>query len=448
MSDKINERTLAMTNSASASSAPAFDRLGGRILLGAILVFGLVGGVGAWAFTANLTGAVIAMGTVKVDQNLKQVQHRDGGIVAVIAVREGDEVEAGQMMFRLDDAQSRAELSILSAQFDEAEVRRARLVADREGAVAVQFPERFLTSDMNQNELTSGEARLHAGNIVNRANQRQQLDLGIAQVNDEISALSSQRSAMIDEIDLVEKSHARIVSLFDKGLVEVPRVEDAARELVQFRGRLGEIDANIARSRSRISEIGMRKLAVDEVARTEAQRDLAVVEARILELSDRIAAVQDRLSRTEIRAPISGRINELSVFTEGGVITPAEVLATIVPSSADLRIEVQLPTNAIDQVYLGQVARVRFSSFNHRTTPEVIGTISHISPATTVSTATGEPFYIGHLDLAKDQLARLDGLALMPGMPAEIYLSTQEQTAAAYFARPLMDQFERAFREE
>ncbi len=441
-----------MAGSASKPGAPkpraAYDRLGGRIFLGAVLVIFLLGGVGAWAFTANLTGAVIAMGTVKVDQNLKQVQHRDGGIVETITVREGDQVEAGQVLFHLDDAQSRAELSILSAQLDEAEARRARLVADRDGAVEIRVPQRLKTSHHKHAELVSAEVRLHAGNIANRANQREQLDYGIAQVNEEIAALTAQRAALTDETVLVEKSLARIVGLFEKGLVEALRVEDAERELVQFRGKVGEIDANIARSRSRISEIGMRILAVDEVARTEAQRELAVVEARILELSDRIAAVQDRLSRTEIRSPISGRVNELSVFTEGGVITPAEVLATIVPSSAELRIEVQLPTTAIDQVYLGQPARVRFSSFNHRTTPEVVGTISHISPATTVSPATGEAFYIGHVFLTADELARLDGLALMPGMPAEIYLSTQEQTAAAYFARPLLDQFQRAFREE
>ncbi|MFZ3584962.1 HlyD family efflux transporter periplasmic adaptor subunit, partial [Loktanella sp. DJP18] len=210
----------------------------------------------------------------------------------------------------------------------------------------------------------------------------------------------------------------------------------------------GELDANIARSRSRISEIEMRILAIGEVALTESQRELVVIDSRILELSDRIAAVNDRLSRTEIRAPIAGRINEMSVFTEGGVITPAEVLATIVPKSAELRVEVQLPVTSIDQVYLNQVARIKFSAFNHRTTPEIVGTISHISPATTVSPQTGEPFYTGYLKISETELARLDDLALMPGMPAEVYLSTQEQTAAAYFARPLIDQFERAFREE
>lgn len=431
-----------------ASSGPSFDRIGGRIAVGIVLAFGMLGGIGGWAVTAHLTGAVVAMGTVKVDQNLKEVQHRDGGIVTEIAVREGDDVAAGQVMFRLDDAQSRTELSILTAQLDEAEARRARLVADRDDGTEIIFPVRFSSLDQKHQELIQAEMRLHTGNLKNRENQRQQLRLGIAQVRDEIVAQEAQRAALIDELGLLEKSHARVIELLRKGLVEAPRVENAERELVQLRGKLGELDANIARSRSRISEIEMRILAIGEVALTESQREMVVIDSRILELSDRITAVKDRLSRTEIRAPIAGQINEMSVFTEGGVITPAEVLATIVPKSAELRVEVQLPVTSIDQVYLNQVARIKFSAFNHRTTPEITGTISHISPATTVSPQTGEPFYIGYLQIAETELARLDGLALMPGMPAEVYLSTQEQTAAAYFARPLLDQFERAFREE
>lgn len=321
-------------------------------------------------------------------------------------------------------------------------------MADRDGNDEVRFPDRFQATDPKYAELVSGEARLHTGNIANRENQRQQLELGIAQVDEEITALEAQREALIEERDLVDQSYGRIADLHLRGLVEAPRLEEVARERAQLRGKIGEIDANIARSRSRISEIHMRILAIGEVARTEAQRELVVVESRIHELSDRIAAVQDKLSRTEIRAPIAGRINELSVYTVGGVITPAEVLATIVPTDAELRIEVQLPTTSIDQVYLDQAARVRFSSFNHRTTPEVMGKISYISPATTVAGPNGEPFYIGHVELAPEELARLNGLELLPGMPAEIYFSTQAQTAAAYFARPLIDQFERAFREE
>lgn len=427
---------------------PAFDRLGGRIAAGAVLAALLLGGFGGWAFTARLSGAVIASGTVKVDQNLKEVQHRDGGIIAAIEVREGDEVSVGQVMFRLDDAQSRAELSILSSQLDEAEARRARLAADRDGLVEPDFPARLLSGNPKHREIIAAEARLHAGNLANRNNQKRQLELGVAQVNEEIAALESQRAALVEELDLVGRRHARMLELQAKSLVEAPRLEDAARERAQLRGRLGEIDANIARSRSRIGEISVRMLAVDEVARTEAQRELVVVESRIQELSERIAAVQDRLSRTEIRAPIAGRVNEISVFTVGGVITPAEVLATIVPDGADRRIEVRLPTTEVDQVHLGQTARVRFTSFSHRTTPEILGEVVYVSPATTVAAADGQPFYVGHVHVPPDELARLGDLELLPGMPAEIYLSTREQTAAVWFARPLLDQIQRAFREE
>lgn len=426
----------------------AFDKLGGRVLFGLVLATGLLGGVGSWAVTARLSGAVIATGSVQVDENLKDVQHRDGGIVADILVRKGDVVAAGQTMFRLDDAQSRAELSILQAQLDEAEARRARLLADRDGLSEILFPDRLIADEAAFADILGGEIRLHAGNLVNRKNNRDQLELGVLQIEEEIAALNAQRDALVEEVSLVEATQKRVKELEAKRLIETARVDEVAREITQLRGRLGEIDANIARSRSRISEVQMRILAIDEVARTEAQKELGVVASRIQELTDRITAVEDRLQRTEIKAPIAGRINELSVYTVGGVITPAEVLATIVPESADLSIEVQLPTTAIDQIYLGQTARVRFSAFNHRTTPELQATVSYISPATSSTAPDMPPFYQGKVELLEGEMEKLAGLDLLPGMPVEVYLTTQEQTALAYFVRPLVDQYERALREE
>lgn len=426
----------------------SFDRLGGRVLFGLVLAVALLGGVGGWAYTAQLAGAVIATGSVTVDQNLKQVQNLDGGIVSDILVREGDPVEAGQLMFRLNDTQIRAERSILSAQINEAEARRARLIADRDGYGEIEFPELLLVDDPSLTELVAGETRLHKGNLANRTNQRLQLELGIIQINDEVVALKAQRDALVDELALVEESNQRFTELHTSGLVETLRLDESRRELVQLRGWLGELDANIARSKSRISEVQMRVLAIDEVARTEAQRELVVVESRLQELHDRLAAVEDRLLRTEIRAPIAGRINELSVFTVGGVITPAEVLATIVPRGARLSIKVNLPITSIDQVFLGQPARVRFSAFNHRTTPEVQARVSYISAATSVEGPEAQPYYVGNVELLPEEMAKLAGLELLPGMPVEIYLTTQEQTAMSFFARPLMDQYERALREE
>jgi HlyD family secretion protein len=418
------------------------------VVFGLVLAVALLGGVGGWAFTAQLSGAVIATGSVQVDQNLKQVQHLDGGIVAEILVREGDQVKAGQLMFRLNDAQTLTERSILSAQVNEAEARRARLIADRDGQGEIVFPARFSSNDPALSEIVSGETRLHQGNLANRSNQRQQLELGIVQIDDEVVALKAQRDALVDELVLVEESYDRIADLHGDGLIETQRLDEAKRELVQLRGRLGELDANIARSKSRVSEVQMRILAIEELARNEAQKELVVVDSGLQELKDRLAAVEDRLQRSEIRAPISGRINELSVFTVGGVITPAEVLATIVPDGAKLSIEVRLPITSIDQVYLGQAARVKFSAFNHRTTPELQARISYISAATSVDGPDSQPFYIGNVELPPEEMAKLAGLELMPGMPVEVYLTTQEQSALAYFSRPLTDQFERALREE
>lgn len=439
---------MASTQSTDQKQTKAFDKLGGRVLFGAVLAIGLLGGVGSWAVTARLSGAVIATGTVQVDENLKEVQHRDGGIIAEILVRKGDSVAAGQTLFRLDDAQSRAELSILQAQIDESEARRARLIADRDGLAEIVFPDRLQPDDAAFADILGGEIRLHAGNLTNRSNNRQQLEQGIVQIDEEITALDAQKAALLEELALVEATRMRIRDLDAKRLIETARVEEVAREITQLRGRLGELDANIARSRSRISEVRMRILAIDEVARTEAQKELVVVDSRIQELSDRITAVEDRLQRTDIKAPIAGRINELSVYTVGGVITPAEVLATIVPEGADLSIEVQLPTTAIDQIHLGQAARVRFSAFNHRTTPELQAKVSYISPATTTGSPETPPYYLGKVELLEGELEKLAGLELLPGMPVEVYLTTQEQTALAYFVRPLVDQYERALREE
>lgn len=437
-----------MTNKNPDQGHVPYDRIGSRVLMGTTLGILLLFVIGGWAATAKLTGAVIAAGTVKVDQNLKFIQHRDGGIVTRILVREGDVVAKDQILFELDDVQMQAEISILRSQLLEAEARAARLTADRDGKLDIAFPAHFALSDPDTAYIVRGETRLHEGNIANRDSQQLQLELSIDQIGDEIVGLEAQRTALTDEITLVEEIHISLISLDEKGLVESSRLSASERERVQLRGRMGEIDSAIARSRARIGEVRVRILSITEVARTEAQRELGIIETRVSELSDRLAAVQDRLSRSDIRAPIAGTVNELNIFTEGGVISPAEVLATIVPANARLRIEAKLSPAAIDQVYTNQPARVRFSAFNHRTTPELMGRIVQIAPATTRDEVTGEPLYLAYVEIPQAEMDRLGTLALVPGMPAEIYLSTQEQTAMAYLAKPLVDQFERAFREE
>jgi HlyD family type I secretion membrane fusion protein len=423
-------------------------RTGGRVAAG--LAFGvlLLAGAGGWAATAELTGAVIATGTVKVDRNLKAIQHRDGGIVSEIAVREGDFVEAGQILLRLDDVQTRAELSIVRAQLAELAVKKARLLAERDGLERMELPR--LSDDAGQHidDVVRGETRLLEGNLRNRKTQTEQLTLSIEQLGEEISGLEAQHAAKLDELAIVEHEHGKIKGLAEKKLIEGSRVFTTNRELARLVGEKAEIEAGIARAKVRISEIRLQIIAVDEAARTEAQRELSAVEPKLAELRERAAAIKDRLHRTDIRAPIAGIVNELTVNTLGGVVTPAEKLVTIVPEDAPLKIEAKLAPTDIDQVRIGQSAKLRFSAFNQRTTPEILGKIAYVSAATSVDQATGQPLYLAEVNISAHELAKLGDNKLRPGMPLEVFISTEDRTAISYLAKPLVDQFQRALREQ
>lgn len=418
-----------------------------RIAIGALLAMLLIGAIGGWAATAKLSGAVIASGQVTVDQNVKAIQHRDGGIVSEITVREGDHVKAGQVLLRLDDAQTRSERSILKSQLVELRIRQARLNAERDTAAAVVYPADLERSDPQISQLIDGETRLFTGNLANRESQKKQLRLGIDRIEEELNGLRSQRVSKADEINMVSQEYERVNSLYQRKLVEFQRLYTVDRELVQMRGQLGEIDAAIARTKTRTNETELQILAVDEEARTKAQQELTVVDTRISEIRDRLSAISDRLSRTDIRAPISGTVNELRVHTIGGVISPAEVLVTIVPEDAKLNIRASLPPASIDQVRIGQKARLRFSAFNQRTTPELSGFVSFLSPATTRDSVTGANAYLAYIELDDGQRAELGGQTLLPGMPVEIFLTTQERTVLSYFTKPITDRFSRTFRE-
>jgi HlyD family type I secretion membrane fusion protein len=440
-------------SSGSSQATSSYDegptyRIGGRVVLGLAFAALLLAGAGGWAATAQLSGAVIATGTVKVDRNLRTIQHRDGGIISEIAVREGDEVERGQILLRLDDAQTRAELSIVRSQLVELSIRRARLIAERDGLDMLDAPPLLVGDREHIRAVVAGEARLLDGNIGNRRSQKQQLSLGIDQLGEEISGLEAQRDAKSREIELVEAEHAKLKALADKKLIEGSRVNANARDLARLEGEKGEIVASIARAGARINEINLQIIAIDDAARTEAQRELSSVEPKLAELQERHTAIEDRLLRTDIRAPIAGTVNELAVNTLGGVVTPAEKLVTIVPAGAELKIEARLAPVDIDQVGVGQQARLRFSAFNQRTTPELDGVVAYVSAATSTDPNTGAAFYVAEIAVSAAERARLGSGGLRPGMPLEVFVSTEQRTALSYLVKPLTDQFSRAMREE
>lgn len=422
--------------------------VGARIFAGITLGMLLFVGAGGWAATMQLTGAVIAPGMVKVDQNLKSIQHRDGGIVSEIAVREGDFVTKGQVMLRLDDAETRAELSIVRTQLVELMARQARLMAERDNLDAIILSPELSARIDDFQHVFFGENRLFEGNRQNRKSQKEQLQFGIDQLGEEITGLESQRDAKIDEIALVSTEHGKIKGLTEKRLIETSRKYVIDREMAKLVGERGEVEANIARARARMSEIRLQIIAIDETARTEAQRELSSIEPKLSELRERRIAIEDRLARADIRAPLSGTVNELSVHTIGGVITPAEKLVTLVPADAALKIEAKLSPTDIDQVFVGQPAKLRFSAFNQRTTPELHGSVAYVSAATSSDPATGQVYYLADVVVPSDELEKLGDNKLLPGMPVEVFVSTEQRTAMSFLSKPLADQFNRAFREQ
>ena len=421
--------------------------LRGRVIFGILAAMLLVGGIGGWAGTQKLAGAVVSSGSVLVDGEVKSVQQIDGGVVKQIAVKDGDKVVAGQVVLRLDDVQIRAERDIVVGQLGELVGRQARLRAERDLQETLNFPVDFSARFPASAQVSQGERQLFDGGLRSRKSQKDQLTLQISQLTDEIGGLLAQQKAQADEIELTERERVGLAQLVERKLMEATRLTATDRDIARMNGRLGEIQASLARAKGKISEINLQILAIDDGARNDAQRELRTVEAQAAELGERLRAVEARLARTEVRSPVTGTVNELAVHTVGGVITPAQTLMTIVPADAPLAIEFRIATKDIDQISIGQAARLRFSAFNRRTTPEVAAKVTRVSAAASRDGATGERFYLAQVTI-DDEASFVDAPRLVPGMPVEVFVQTEEQVAIAYFLKPFTDQIMRAFREE
>ena len=425
--------------------APEFGAVGSRIGMALFLAVLLVGACMAWTVNAKLSGAVIAHGQVVVQAQVKEIQHPDGGVVSEILVDNGDTVRRGDLLVRLDDTQIRAEVGVVSAQLAVQEGRRARLIAVRDGAEEPAFPDGFATAPVSR-EIAAGEARLFREDREMREVRRRQLRLQIRQFEEQVRGLEAQRESNGAEASIIRSDLERTRALLAKGLVEASKLSPLERDLAKFGGQAGEIDAGIARIRGQISEAELRIIEMDNQARTAAQGELREVEAAIAELRERIFAARDRLSRTRLLAPISGSVNDLRIFTIGGVIAQGETVMGVVPTGA-LVVEARVPTTDVDQVRPGQSVKLRFSAFNQRTTPEFDGEVQMVASAAVVDAATGTPYFLASVRIL-DGEAQLGDRVLVPGMPVEVFFQTGERTALSYFLKPFTDQMQRAFREE
>lgn len=422
----------------------------GRVIGGIVLSALLMGGIFGWAARAELVGAVVVTGEVTVDRNLRVVQHRDGGIVEAILVNAGDVVQAGDILIRLDRAAASTERAILHGKIAEYSIRKTRLEAQRDLRDNFDLPaglDELVTQRETIDEIFAGEMRVFNGNLASYHNRRKQLELSIEQVRAEVAGLEARLEAKESEIELVSAENARIEELSQRQLTISNTIFSMNRESVRLQGERGDILSALGRARSRISELELDILSIEDKSRTEAQKELREIETFLNEFIERRYLVEATLSRTEIRAPIGGRINDLNINSVGGVISPAEILATIVPEDVDLVFSAKVPAVSIEQVQVGRPARLRFPAFEQSKTPEILGAVHYVAAAATRDPGIGADIYTVRVQVPSEQLALLDGRELRPGMPLEIYITTEERTALSYLVKPFMDQASRAFRE-
>jgi HlyD family secretion protein len=433
----------------SRSAKSARSSLRRHLGLGLTAVVILVGGIGGWAVTAEIAGAVIAPGSLVVDSNVKKVQHPTGGVVGELHVRDGDQVKTGDLLVRLDETVTRANLTMVLKSLDELAARQARLEAERDDEERLVFPEDLSAraTDPAVSRVLAGEQRFFELRRSARAGQKAQLDERILQIEEQIRGLDEQIVAKANEIEFINQELEGVRELWRKNLVQISRVTALERDGARLRGERGALVASIAQARGKITETQLQVLQIDQDLRSEVSKELAEIRAKTSELIEKRVTAEDQLKRIDIRAPQDGRVHQLAVHTVGGVIIAGEAIMLIVPGGDVLTVEARIAPHDIDQVRLGQLAVLRFSTFNQRTTPEINGEVGRISADITQDQKSGMSSYIVRITLPDSEIARLNGLKLVPGMPVEAFIQTGERTAITYLTKPMMDQLMRAWRE-
>lgn len=424
--------------------------MGSPILIGLVAIFTALGGIAVWSAAVPISSAVVASGKVAVSSKRKEIQHLDGGIVKAIRVRDGDIVNAGDVLFMLDETKAKTRHDLARAAYFSALTAQARLVAERDGADDIAFAAELMAEAKhspaigqgiaNQQQLFVGRRRELAGQIKISLQK-------IAQLKEAITGLSSERASTGTQSELAKKEASVIEDMFARGYVTRQRVHSIRREITQLDGSMGQLDATIAKSRK---EIGETELSIQQLTlkrQSEILAELKDIEQRIFDLKGAYLEAADELTRLTVAAPVGGIIVNSQLNTIGGVIRPGQTVLEIVPGDDPLIVEARVRPIDIDEVAKGQTTEVRFSGFKQRTTPIVSGTVSQVSADAVADVRTGELYYSAIISISYAELERL-GHRLQPGMPAELLIKTGRRTPIAYLAQPLLDSMHRALREQ
>jgi len=404
---------------------------------------------GGWATLVPLSGAVVLPGALVVESSVKKIQHPTGGVVAEIPAQDGMHVSAGTLLVRLDDTQLKANQQLIADQLDQIRARIARLVAERDGVEAIQFPEQLATREHEAGvaHLVASETALFNARAKARQGQKDLYASNIRQFQEQIDGLNAEIQSKTSQLAFIATELNGVQELYAKGLVPLTRLTTLQRDSAQLEGERAQLTATIAETNAKIGQAKLQIGQVDQDFRSEVMKDLRESQDKESELIERNVAAKDQLNRVDIRAPTSGVVHELAMHTIGGVIRPGDVIMEIVPDTDDLEIEGHLPPNEIDRVTRGQRAYLKFSTLDRPTMPEVKGTVTYISADLTHDDRTNASFYTVKINLPEGERHHLDGMTLVSGMPVEIFLQTGKRTMLRYLLKPITDQLHRMFNE-
>jgi len=420
-------------------------------LFGFLAILILLGGFGSWAFFANISGAVIAMGELEVAQRRQVVQHVDGGVVEAILVAEGDYVSAGDTLLKLDGARLRAEFAIVEAKYLETAARISRLNAERDISDTIIFPDFMLAASEGRAdvaELMAGQDALFRARLSTHMQRIEQLEQRKVQIYSLVAGIEAQIGAVEKQLEIAQEELQAQETLTERGLATTARQNALQREVAERTGDYGDLISRRAEAMERIASISLEIIALNAMRQEESISQLRELHAAQRELSEQLEALRDRIDRLDIRAPSSGLVHGLEVNTIGAVVSAAERIMFIVPQDQPLVVAVQVEATDIDRVYPGQSVTLQFPAFSARSMQEIRGEIIHVSADAFVDDRARNSYFSARIRLNEEDLMHLNGRQLVPGMPVTAFAQTEDRTPLNYLTKPLADYFLNAFREE
>lgn len=413
-----------------------------------VVVFFGIGGL--WAAFAPLSSAAIAPGVVSPKSSRQTVQHLEGGIIKEIKVKEGDSVKAGQTLFVLDDTSARTDVTMLQSRSWNFGALESRLIAERDQKSDIAFSPELMRNLSNPEVRSIIDAQVNqfATRRKNDESHRSILRQQIAQYNEQIEGLQEQLASVVSQSALIDEETAGVQELVDKGLERKPRLLALQRNQAELLGQQGDLKARIAQAREAIggAELEVMKIDIDRRENVEAQ--LADTQANKAEVDQQLRERMDRLSRTAIVAPVSGKILDMRFKTPGGVVKPGEAVADIVPTDDTLVIDARVSIKDIDVVRAGLKAAVVFPAYRQRTLPRLEAKVTSVSADTLTDERTGERYYTARVEVDRDKIHKIAPIIeLQPGMASEVFIATGDRTMLAYLFGPFLDTLRRSFRE-